>query len=283
MTSFWNTIWSYATHIVNAVPARDGDLREEQQEELQDSAEPHCSFEEFINHQGDDELDEFELIDCDEDAEVLLKRPTAKSSEEVLSYLRSGTEFVVSSDVEILDLHGRDLSDHDVKHLAGSFMKDGALFTLDLSDNRITNLGVSYVARIIASQPRLTNLWLGYNQIDKYGVARLVAALVRNAQRLQSLNLDRNPIGDEAMPEIAKILQLPFLQQLQLYDCGVGKEGALELAEARSRMKSNADVLWDYSYTSLLFNPTYRCEDWFGKGHDVVVERDRPEILFRIP
>ena len=71
--------------------------------------------------------------------------------------------------------------------------------TLDLSSNKITNVGIKIlVQNILPSFPQLSNLDVRLNQFSSEGGVCLFTGLVQHCSHLHTLDVSRNAIGSES-------------------------------------------------------------------------------------
>ena len=95
---------------------------------------------------------------------------------------------------------------------------------------------VESLASILKDHSKCTLTWLNLEDchISSEGAVELATALCKNTT-LQHLNLGRNPIGEhvEGMTAVAKsVVENETLTKLDLQDCHISSEGAVELAVA---------------------------------------------------
>jgi Ran GTPase-activating protein (RanGAP) involved in mRNA processing and transport len=107
-------------------------------------------------------------------------------------------------------------------------------YTLDLSDNDISVTGVAPLANALERQPSLVSLTLNDNpQISDLGMRCLANALMRNTT-LHTLALSRCNLTDESMIDLAKLLEHVScsLTSLNIGKNPIGDEGVMILGGA---------------------------------------------------
>jgi uncharacterized protein (TIGR02996 family) len=154
------------------------------------------------------------------------------------------------------DLCGLDLSNNEVGNAGAAVLAEagfGPLECLNLKDNRVGEPGLTALTRAAWAES-LRRLDLGGNLVLDSGLAALlsspslaglesldlnVTGIGRDTafrlaegplQRLHSLSLGGNHLGDEPIIALANSPALANLTSLQLYACGMGEAAALALA-----------------------------------------------------
>ena len=135
-----------------------------------------------------------------------------------------------------LDLRDCHISSEGAVELAAALCKNTTLKHLDLSRNPIGEHveGATAVAKMLLENKALTKLDLRDCHISSEGAVELAAALCTNTT-IEDLDLSHNPIGEhvEGATAVAKILvENKALTELDLQDCHISSEGAVELAAA---------------------------------------------------
>lgn len=125
-----------------------------------------------------------------------------------------------------LDLEGNDLTDTDLKLLAGSPNLNG-LTTLLLWNNRIADAGLAALA--LADLPRLTRLDLSRNAVGDVGVTVLAGSSLIG--RLNLLDLTGNQVGDRGAVALAASPRAATLRWLDLTKNPIGATGHQALRE----------------------------------------------------
>ncbi|MBY0458122.1 MAG: hypothetical protein K2V38_12340, partial [Gemmataceae bacterium] len=129
--------------------------------------------------------------------------------------------------LETLELDNCELRSEVVRLLYPK--KFPALKTLDLSRNRIQNIGASTLAAYAKTFPALTSLKLWDNQIGPKGVGALSRSkLLAN---LTELDLSANKIGPAGAEDLAKSKYLKKLTSLTVDEKAVGKKGRKALVD----------------------------------------------------
>lgn len=145
-----------------------------------------------------------------------------------------------------------------------SAAKPDAVLSLDLSRNRLKDVGVEALAGACSIDSIVVphTLRLGYNQLGPLGLPPLTDALsLGHAATLKVLDLSNNPLGDQgidvvvgwlaALPEPSEPPQDPpavvhGLKELQVRNAGFGSRGAIALAGiAASKTPQVLDVSWN--------------------------------------
>lgn len=106
--------------------------------------------------------------------------------------------------------------------------------SLAISDSGLTARGLAALVEAEASLLRVVHLDLSGNALDAAAVALLSAS--RLGQRLASLSLARNPIGDPGAEALAS--SAPPLESVDLSACGLGERAADALANSPGLVRS---------------------------------------------
>ena len=158
-------------------------------------------------------------------------------------------------------LYGNQLSAHGVSMLALGLINNSTLLNLDLSFNRLSNLGVwaltqvltpnglsairnlflskngianqgaTYLAEMLKTNQTLTELWLSNNEIGNQGVQQLAEVLTTANKTLKFLSLSMNPfITDACVDALVHMCQSNrTLKRLWLKNCNLTEEGKTRL------------------------------------------------------
>jgi Ran GTPase-activating protein (RanGAP) involved in mRNA processing and transport len=116
-----------------------------------------------------------------------------------------------------------------------------SLKELDIGDTRLTDAGLDDVARLLEHNTELVSLNLNANPGITYRGWRRLGKALRKNERLHTLTLDFNKIGDEGMAAIAAGLRLnSTLRTLDLEQTGLTEGGGRVLLEL---LKCNTAIL----------------------------------------
>ena len=137
------------------------------------------------------------------------------------------------TNLELADSH---ISSEGAVELAAALCKNTTLQHLDLNHNPIGAhvKGVTAVVKMLVVNKTLTKLKLQECHICSEGAVELAAALCKNTT-LQHLDLNHNPIGAHVKGVTAVVKMLVVnktLTRLELQECHISSEGAVELAAA---------------------------------------------------
>ena len=130
-----------------------------------------------------------------------------------------------------LYMEGCHISSESAVKLAAALCENTILRSLNLTNNPIGEHveGVTAVAKMLAENKTLTNLYLRICHISSEGAVELAAALNKNST-LKSLYLDHNLIGVKGASSMSDMLQHnTSLEKLYLDDDSVGEEGVHQL------------------------------------------------------
>ena len=109
-----------------------------------------------------------------------------------------------------------------------------SLCNLNLSENKIGDSGVTFLAKVLTSNNSLTNLKLKSNKIGASGADSLSTALTVNSS-LSSLDLMGNKLTDRGAAFLSEVLKVnSSLTDLNLSSNSIGDSGALSLSKALS-------------------------------------------------
>ena len=135
-----------------------------------------------------------------------------------------------------LDLHDRFIGDTGTGHIADAVKNHSTLQSLSITQNGVSNFGLSSIIRSLESKSLVAELDLRSNQIDSEG-AKMIGTFLINNVTLKRLILNGNrAVGCEGVKEIASSLcHNSSLEHLGLRSCGIGKNGAERFAMTLSR------------------------------------------------
>ena len=141
-----------------------------------------------------------------------------------------------SHSLQDLYIHHNNLSSESVASIITGLSHNSSLTTLDISNSHFSMANVDSLASVLKDHSKctLTKLLLQDCHISSEGAVELAAALCKNTT-LNDLNLSRNPIGEhvEGVTAVVKMLvENKTLTKLDLRDCHISSEGAVELAAA---------------------------------------------------
>ena len=139
-----------------------------------------------------------------------------------------------SHSLQCLDIAHNNLSSESVASIITVLSHNSSLTTLDISNSHFSMANVDSLASVLKDHSKctLTGLYLEDCHISSEGAVELAAALCKNTTLIQ-LNLSHNPIGEhvEGVTAVAKMLvENKTLTRLDLEDCHINSEGAVELA-----------------------------------------------------
>ena len=141
-----------------------------------------------------------------------------------------------SHSLQHLHIALNNLSSESVASIITGLSYNSSLTALYISCSHFSITNVNSLASVLKEHSKctLTVLYLGDCHISSEGAVELAAALCKNTT-LQHLTLNRNPIGEhvEGVTAVAKmIVENKTLRELNLWDCHINSEGAVELAAA---------------------------------------------------
>ena len=134
--------------------------------------------------------------------------------------------------LKTLLLHNNHLSDIGVRYLARVLATTKTcLTTLELESNEITDQGTEELAEMLRTNSTLITLYLSDNRIGDRGVQMLSGALTDQNNTLKELVLDKNgPIGDLGVQALIRMLEKNrSLQTLRLWNCQLSDESKAKL------------------------------------------------------
>ena len=151
------------------------------------------------------------------------KFPVAKMKESTWATLSMTLE---QSELKGLDLSLARVGDKGAEYL-GRALPKSKLQVLTLDNNEITPVGAQSLAAGIAQSTTLRELDLSDNRLEDLGVQALTSALPQS--QLSILHLGNNKIGSSGGTELAKVLPKTKITLLDLMDNRLNNEGALSI------------------------------------------------------
>ena len=141
-----------------------------------------------------------------------------------------------SHSLQHLDIDQNNLSSESVASIITGLSHNNSLTILNISNSPFCMTNVNILASVLKDHSKytLTELYLHDCQISSNSAVELAAALCKNTT-LEHLNLTNNPIGEhvKGVTAVAKMLvENKTLTWLDLQDCHISSEGAVELAAA---------------------------------------------------
>jgi Ran GTPase-activating protein (RanGAP) involved in mRNA processing and transport len=135
------------------------------------------------------------------------------------------------NDPALTNLELSDLSVSDTRKLAEALKGNKSLISLNLSGNKIGDVGVLEIARALATNTTLKELNLAKNLVGYVGALEIARALATNTT-LQRLNLSENLVENEGAAAIAEALEInATLIDIDLLDNPIGELGVIAIAE----------------------------------------------------
>lgn len=142
--------------------------------------------------------------------------------------------------LKTLRLHACELTSFACKHLATALKESPKLRELDLSCNKIGDVGMRHLACGLESpECRLEALRLSQCNIKREGCSHLASALKKNPNHLKWLDLSVNTFGDKAANELLKEFDISKLTKLEMYYCGLTAQSCERIGEALKIESSN--------------------------------------------
>ena len=120
-------------------------------------------------------------------------------------------------------------------------IESSSITSLDISTNRLLDIGVQALANGIARSRTLDSLSISRNGIGKVGASAVAGAIVASqTHSLRSLTMGYNPLGDDGAAALGEALTHPGcrLQALNLFSAEIGDTGAKALAIAVASCES---------------------------------------------
>ena len=152
--------------------------------------------------------------------------------------------------LQMLYLQDTQMGEEEVTALAHSLKNVTQLRVLDLSNNPLGQ-GISELAKHLHSVPHLKELHLNYTQMGEEEVTALALVLVY-VPELESLALDRNPLG-RGVTELIKCLRSsPQLPVLRLAEVQLTKKEATELCTLANEKHLNLESDYHVSFSFVI-------------------------------
>ena len=149
-----------------------------------------------------------------------------------------------------LHLNYTQMGEEEVTALAHSLKNLTQMSALDLSNNPLGQ-GISELAKHLHSVPHLKELHLNYTQMGEEEVTALALVLVY-VPELESLALDRNPLG-RGVTELIKCLRSsPQLPVLRLAEVQLTKKEATELCTLANEKHLNLESDYHVSFSFVI-------------------------------
>ena len=141
-----------------------------------------------------------------------------------------------SHSLQHLHIYQNNLSSESVASIITRLSHNSSLTDLDISNSHFSMANVNILASVLKDHSKctLTKLYLQDCYINGEGAVKLAAALYKNTT-LRNLDLSNNPIGErvKGVTAVAEmLLENKTLRELNLQDCHITSEGAVELAAA---------------------------------------------------
>lgn len=119
-----------------------------------------------------------------------------------------------------------------VEHFAIALRETDRILELDLSTNNIGSANFEFLQSIFSKNINIELLNLDDCRIDEKQVEKL-CSLLSNNKKLKYMYLSNNKIGVGGSKAVAKlILSCTTLLELDLFNCSINEEGAVELGAA---------------------------------------------------
>ncbi len=134
-----------------------------------------------------------------------------------------------ASTLERLNIYDCQLGPQEVTRLLDSY-DCSALTVLDVSNNKMGNLGVMVVAQFLLNSGgrTLKELYMDSNDINEAGALELAKGLAE-AYALQSMKIAENPIGTRGAVAVLDALATAstmIMEEISFDNCGIGDDGA---------------------------------------------------------
>ena len=142
-----------------------------------------------------------------------------------------------SHSLQHLDISDNNLSSESVANIITGLSHNSSLTNLNVSNSHFSMANVDSLVSVLKDHPKkctLTWLYLRDCHISSEGAVELAAALCENTT-LKHLDLSHNSIGEhvDGANAVAKVLvENKTLTELNLQECHISSEGAVELAAA---------------------------------------------------
>ena len=156
-----------------------------------------------------------------------------------------------SHSLQHLYIPQNNLSSESVTSIITGLSHNSSLTYLDVSNSHFSMANVDSLASVLRDHSKctLTELDLQDCHISSEGAVELAAALCKNST-LKHLDLDHNPIGEhvEGTTAVVKMLvENKTLTWLNLRDCHISSEGAVELAVALCKNSTLKHLYLDHN------------------------------------
>ena len=148
--------------------------------------------------------------------------------------------------------------------------KDGPVEELNLADNGIQGAGVTAIAEALKLNHVIQELNLAHNRIGADG-AVIIGQLACESQLLR-LNLEWNPLYDQGVEELSKLLPLSSLQEVNIGSTKMKDRGAFELYNNLMPASSLTLKILDVSHC-LLSSEALRLVREMTKEHGISLRR----------
>ncbi|KAJ3047545.1 RNA-DNA hybrid ribonuclease, partial [Rhizoclosmatium hyalinum] len=133
-----------------------------------------------------------------------------------------------------LGLSKLNLNDEDMVLLGDALSKvDRVVTSIDVTENNITSLGAAALFRAFGPKSGISDLNLSGNDISTAPID-LLKMMNARPPKLTSLDVSKNPLGDDTIKLLCKGIQVnpnPNLTLLDLTKINLGDSGAIALAE----------------------------------------------------
>lgn len=192
--------------------------------------------------------DEYVCEICDSakirNAETFLKHAIGRRHMKKVKQIKGLlTRFKIDPYTERVDLHNRFLTNQDANDIGHWLANDPPLTDLNLSWNRIADVGGRELGAGLESNDTLVKLNLYDNCMTDLGAKHLGDGL-KNNSTLTWLHLGCNKIAHAGAYGLAQGLKINAgLRRLYLYDNEIGNEGACCLADALTERRKRLDKL----------------------------------------
>ena len=145
-----------------------------------------------------------------------------------------------------LDINNQHIGDNYVNCLSKSLKYVKHLNSLEMSNNRLTNLGAEKLFDNIKENSNLvknlTKLNLSFNNIGEEGIQNLINLIVDKNCQLENLNLEGNNLGDKNVNNLCEIISQSLPNRLNTLNLGKNKitknaeQGLLSLTDKCSEL-----------------------------------------------
>ena len=157
----------------------------------------------------------------------------------------SGAKCLAAAVISNLTVRGVDVSCNELTAACcaelSRCIESSSITSLDISTNRLLDIGVQALANGIARSRTLDSLSISRNGIGKVGASAVAGAIVASqTHSLRSLTMGYNPLGDDGAAALADALAHPgcSLQALNLFSAEIGDAGAKAIAIAVASCES---------------------------------------------